>query len=197
MRQSGQSERVLYQQQGAMDRVAAQQAGALARTQLQQQGAMERVMAQQAGAQKRAEIAAAAKGNDSKALNDAIAYRTSPEQISRMKQLNTNAGRWTVGATYDIDAARATSEAKAYQEFEGLAKQIVQDQLRKIYGAQFTEKEGERFFKSIGLNPTMAPEVRWNLFMNAINDLRRKSGMEPLAQTASAPAKIKSIKRIG
>lgn len=197
MRQSGQTERTLYQQQGAMDRVAAQQAGALARTQLQQKGAMERVMAQQAGAQKRAEIAAAAKGNDSKALNDAIAYRTSPEQISRMKQLNTNAGRWMVNAAYDVDAARATSEAKAYQEFEGLAKQIVQDQLRKIYGAQFTEKEGERFFKSMGLNPSMAPEVRWNLFMNAINDLRQKSGMAPLSGSASAPTKIKSIKKIG
>ena len=52
----------------------------------------------------------------------------------------------------------------------------MQDQLRQIYGAQFTEKEGERFFKSMGLSPTLDKKARWELFMNAINDLRIKNG---------------------
>ena len=112
-----------------------------------------------------------------------------PEMIEKMQNLNKKAGRWMSEYTYGASSVRNSDAAKSYQEFEGLAKQIVQDQLRKIYGAQFTEKEGERFFKSMGLSPKLAPEVRWNLFMNAINDLRMKSGLNPVGVggVASAP----------
>lgn len=185
MRQGGQNYRTELQQteanrraalsaQGAMDRVQAQQAGAMARAELQAKSALERAKLSADGKKK----------EDTAALDALIEMRTSPERMNEMKALNESAGRWAAGGLYDLDSMRATESAQAYQQFEGIAKQMVQDQLRKIYGAQFTEKEGERFFKSMGLNPTMDPSVRWKLLINALNDLRVKSGKAPLSLDA-------------
>ena len=89
---------------------------------------------------------------------DLIGDRTTPAKIAEMKKANDNAGRWFSDYTYSASEMKGTQAVKEYQKFEGMAKQIVQDQLRKVYGAQFTEKEGERFFASMGLSPKMDPK---------------------------------------
>ena len=107
-----------------------------------------------------------------------VAYRFTPERINRMKELNDKAGRWaTEWGKWASDAAN-TEASQAYNEFEGLAKQYVQDQLKKIYGAQMTEQEGERFFKSMGLSPYLDPALRWRLVENALNDVAQKNNLD-------------------
>ena len=54
----------------------------------------------------------------------------------------------------------------------------IQDQLKKIYGAQMTEQEGERFFKSMGLSPYLDPALRWRLVENALNDVAHKNNLD-------------------
>lgn len=132
--------------------------------------------------------AAKASGKKDAGGMDLIGDRTSQEMIDRMKDLNQKAGRWLSDYTYGASSARNSDAAKAYQEFEGLAKQIVQDQLRKVYGAQFTEKEGERFFKSMGLSYKMDEGVRWKLLLNQLNDLRAKAGYAPISAQGVVPA---------
>ena len=112
------------------------------------------------------------------ATSAGIAEKFLPENIARIKELNDKAGRWTSDWTKGISDMANTEQSQAYNEFEGLAKQYVQDQLRKIYGAQFTENEGERFFQSMGLSPKLDPEVRWRLVENALNDIARKNSLQ-------------------
>lgn len=114
---------------------------------------------------------------------DLIGDRTTPAKIAEMKKANDNAGRWFSDYTYSASEMQGTQAVKEYQKFEGMAKQIVQDQLRKVYGSQFTEKEGERFFASMGLRPKMDPKVRWTLFINQINDLRAKAGLPAVSES--------------
>lgn len=126
-----------------------------------------------------------------------IGIRTATDVLAELKELNNAAGRWRnytdpndfswVGAhllypdaDYAAAVAAGTVEAQAFQEYSNKLKQLVQDQLRKIYGAQFTEKEGERFFESMGVNPLVAPEKRWALATSAINDLRLKHGFDEI-----------------
>lgn len=194
MQQAGQNYRTEYANNSSFDRTKYAQDAATERERMKAAAALERVQAQQAGALERAGVSANARieaaklgGKAAAQQQDLIGERTSPEMIDKMQSLNKKAGRWLSEYTYDASSVRNSDAAKSYQEFEGLAKQIVQDQLRKIYGAQFTEKEGERFFKSMGLSPKLAPDVRWNLFMNAINDLRLKSGLRPVGATGNAP----------
>lgn len=194
MQQAGQNYRTEYANNSSFDRTKYAQDAATERERMKAAAALERVQAQQQGALERAGVSANARieaaklgGKAAAQQQDLIGERTSPEMIDKMQSLNKKAGRWLSEYTYDASSVRNSDAAKSYQEFEGLAKQIVQDQLRKIYGAQFTEKEGERFFKSMGLSPKLAPDVRWNLFMNAINDLRLKSGLQPVGATGNAP----------
>ena len=194
MQQAGQNYRTEYANNSSFDRTKYAQDAATERERMKAAAALERVQAQQAGALERAGVSANARieaaklgGKAAAQQTDLIGERTSPEMIDKMQSLNKKAGRWLSEYTYGASSVRNSDAAKSYQEFEGLAKQIVQDQLRKIYGAQFTEKEGERFFKSMGLSPKLAPDVRWNLFMNAINDLRLKSGLRPVGATGNAP----------
>lgn len=194
MQQAGQNYRTEYANNSSFDRTKYAQDAATERERMKAAAALERVQAQQAGALERAGVSANARieaaklgGKAAAQQQDLIGERTSPEMIDKMQSLNKKAGRWMSEYTYGASSVRNSDAAKSYQEFEGLAKQIVQDQLRKIYGAQFTEKEGERFFKSMGLSPKLAPGVRWNLFMNAINDLRLKSGLRPVGATGNAP----------
>lgn len=194
MQQAGQNYRTEYANNSSFDRTKYAQDAATERERMKAAAALERVQAQQQGALERAGVSANARieaaklgGKAAAQQQDLIGERTSPEMIDKMQSLNKKAGRWMSEYTYGASSVRNSDAAKSYQEFEGLAKQIVQDQLRKIYGAQFTEKEGERFFKSMGLSPKLAPEVRWNLFMNAINDLRLKSGLQPVGATGNAP----------
>lgn len=194
MQQAGQNYRTEYANNSSFDRTKYAQDAATERERMKAAAALERVQAQQAGALERAGVSANARieaaklgGKAAAQQQDLIGERTSPEMIDKMQSLNKKAGRWMSEYTYGASSVRNSDAAKSYQEFEGLAKQIVQDQLRKIYGAQFTEKEGERFFKSMGLSPKLAPDVRWNLFMNAINDLRLKSGLRPVGATGNAP----------
>lgn len=109
-----------------------------------------------------------------------MADRYSPERIQELKTLNEKAGRWMTGGTKLVSDILNTESSKAYNEFEGKAKQYVQDQLKKIYGSQMTEPEGERFFKSMGLSPELDPNVRWALVENALNDLAVKQGMNKI-----------------
>lgn len=176
-----------------------QQEGAMERVKAQQEGALERARIMQAGALERAKVSAAAKGKgDTPEKLSAFEMKVAPDALKEMKALNDSAGRWDTnaydpsdpnqgywsrfnvtmmrGVDYGVAKAKNTKEAQDYQKFEGLAKQIVQDQLKKIYGSQFTEREGERFFMSMGLSPISDKKVRWQLFMNAINDLRVKNG---------------------
>lgn len=194
MQQAGQNYRTEYANNSSFDRTKYAQDAATERERMKAAAALERVQAQQAGALERAGVSANARieaakfgGKAAAQQQDLIGERTSPEMIDKMQSLNKKAGRWLSEYTYGASSVRNSDAAKSYQEFEGLAKQIVQDQLRKIYGAQFTEKEGERFFKSMGLSPKLAPDVRWNLFMNAINDLRLKSGLRPVGAAGNAP----------
>lgn len=194
MQQAGQNYRTEYANNSSFDRTKYAQDAATERERMKAAAALERVQAQQAGALERAGVSANARieaaklgGKAAAQQQDLIGERTSPEMIDKMQSLNKKAGRWMSEYTYGASSVRNSDAAKSYQEFEGLAKQIVQDQLRKIYGAQFTEKEGERFFKSMGLSPKLAPDVRWNLFMNAINDLRLKSGLRPVGAAGNAP----------
>ena len=113
--------------------------------------------------------------NDPKAAEADTSYRFAPEKINELKDLNDKAGRWATGWEKGVSDILSTEQSKAYNEFEGKAKQYVQDQLKKIYGAQMTEAEGERFFKSMGLSPHLAPELRWELVENALDDLARKN----------------------
>lgn len=115
------------------------------------------------------------KVNDPNAGGD-TAYRFEPERVAALKVLNDNAGRWATEWGKGVSDMMDTKQSRAYNEFEGKAKQYVQDQLKKIYGAQMTEAEGERFFKSMGLSPYLAPELRWSLVENALEDLARKNG---------------------
>lgn len=113
--------------------------------------------------------------NDPKASGD-VAYRFEPDRIQDLKDLNDKAGRWATQWGKGMSDMADTEQSRAYNEFEGKAKQYVQDQLKKIYGAQMTEQEGERFFKSMGLSPYLAPELRWSLVENALEDVARKNG---------------------
>lgn len=130
------------------------------------------------------------KVNDPNAGTDA-SYRFEPERIADLQKLNEDAGRWATGFGKGASDILSTEQSKAYNEFEGKAKQYVQDQLKKIYGAQMTEAEGERFFKSMGLSPYLAPELRWKLVENALDDLARKSGKTIKEQSDVADAFMK------
>lgn len=112
------------------------------------------------------------------ATSAGVAEKFAPENIARVKELNDKAGRWINDWAKGISDIANTERSQAYNEFEGLAKQYVQDQLRKIYGAQFTESEGERFFQSMGLSPKLDPDVRWRLVENALTDVARKNGLQ-------------------
>ena len=72
-----------------------------------------------------------------------VAEKFAPENLQRLNDLNKEAGRFPTNWAKDLADIANTKQSQAYNEFEGLAKQYVQDQLRKIYGAQFTEAEGE------------------------------------------------------
>lgn len=102
--------------------------------------------------------------------------RFSADRLNELKTLNDKAGRWATSWGKALSDMANTDASQAYSEFEGKAKQYVQDQLKKIYGAQMTEQEGERFFKSMGLTPDLDPSVRWSLVESALNDLAIKSG---------------------
>lgn len=115
-----------------------------------------------------------------------VAEKFAPENLQRLNDLNKEAGRFPTNWAKDLADIANTKQSQAYNEFEGLAKQYVQDQLRKIYGAQFTEAEGERFFQSMGLSPKLDPEVRWRLVENALADVARKNGLQlPMASAGS------------
>lgn len=123
-----------------------------------------------------------------------MADRFAPERIQELKDLNEKAGRWMTSGTKLVSDVLNTESSQAYNEFEGKAKQYVQDQLKKIYGAQMTEQEGERFFKSMGLSPELDPNVRWALVENALNDLAVKQGMNKIAlETPEQQAEQKAI----
>ena len=124
------------------------------------------------------------KYNDPNAGGD-VSYRFEPERIEKMKKLNDEAGRWATEWGKGISDMANTEASQAYNEFEGMAKQYVQDQLKKIYGAQMTEQEGERFFKSMGLSPYLDPKMRWRLVENALNDVAHKNGLslQPVQQS--------------
>lgn len=115
-----------------------------------------------------------------------VAYRFEPQRIQDLKELNDKAGRWATQWGKGMSDIANTEQSRAYNEFEGKAKQYVQDQLKKIYGAQMTEQEGERFFKSMGLSPYLAPELRWSLVENALEDVARKNGTT-MQQQATQP----------
>lgn len=117
------------------------------------------------------------KFNNPNAGGDA-SYRFTPERIQEMKELNDKAGRWSTEWGAGMSDMMNTEAAKAWTEFEGLAKQYVQDQLKKIYGASMTEQEGERFFKSMGLSRYSDPNVRWSLLTHQLNDLAIKNGVK-------------------
>lgn len=114
-----------------------------------------------------------------------VAYRFEPKRIQDLKELNDKAGRWATQWGKGMSDMADTEQSRAYNEFEGKAKQYVQDQLKKIYGAQMTEQEGERFFKSMGLSPYLAPELRWSLVENALEDVARKNGTTMQQQVAT------------
>lgn len=124
--------------------------------------------------------------NQEKAPEADTSYRFAPEKINELKVLNDKAGRWATDWGKGVSDIANTEQSKAYNEFEGKAKQYVQDQLKKIYGAQMTEAEGERFFKSMGLSPKLAPELRWQLVENALDDLARKNGKTIKADNSQA-----------
>ena len=222
MQQTGQNYRTAMQQEGAMSRTLAQNASREEVARMRADTAREQIAGRERVAQINAEArkaASAAKAGQSEGQLASLEAKTSPDLLAKMKRLNTSAGRWTYlgdsegvnvwqraapGSTYAVSVQNAEQTAKDYQEFEGLAKQIVQDQLKKIYGSQFTQKEGEAFFESMGLSPKIAPDVRWTLFMNAINNVRRSAGLSPMDNgTTLSPVKsgsagkIKSVKRIG
>ena len=111
-----------------------------------------------------------------------VSYRFQPERIENLKELNDKAGRWATEWGKGISDMANTEQSQAYNEFEGKAKQYVQDQLKKIYGAQMTEQEGERFFKSMGLSPYLDPKLRWSLVENALEDVARKNNMSMIQQ---------------
>lgn len=115
--------------------------------------------------------------NQDKEAGSDTSYRFAPEKIKELKDLNDKAGRWATDWGKGVSDMANTEQSQAYNEFEGKAKQYVQDQLKKIYGAQMTEAEGERFFKSMGLSPKLDPELRWVLVENALDDLARKSNL--------------------
>lgn len=115
--------------------------------------------------------------NDPNAGGD-VSYRFTPDRIEKMKELNDKAGRWATQWGKGVSDMANTEASQAYNEFEGLAKQYVQDQLKKIYGAQMTEQEGERFFKSMGLSPYLDPALRWRLVENALNDVAHKNNLD-------------------
>lgn len=184
MKQEGQNYRMRENNQAKMDL-----------EQLKQKGTMERQELINKGNLERARIAAMVKKGNTPEKASALQMKVAPDRLRQMKQLNDSAGRWDsnkydrnnpdqgwwtrqtiVGSDFGVDAFNNTKETQDYQRFEGMAKQIVQDQLRMIYGAQFTEKEGERFFQSMGLSPLVDKKVRWSLFMDAVNDLRVKNG---------------------
>ena len=222
MQQTGQNYRTAMQQEGAMSRTLAQNASREDIARMRADTAREQIAGRERVAQINAEArkaASAAKAGQSEGQLASLEAKTSPGLLAKMKRLNTSAGRWTYlgdsegvnmwqraapGSTYAVSVQNAEQTAKDYQEFEGLAKQIVQDQLKKIYGSQFTQKEGEAFFESMGLSPKIAPDVRWTLFMNAINNVRRSAGLPPIDNgtnlspvKSGSAGKIKSVKRIG
>ena len=222
MQQTGQNYRTAMQQEGAMSRTLAQNASREDIARMRADTAREQIAGRERVAQINAEArkaASAAKAGQSEGQLASLEAKTSPDLLAKMKGLNTSAGRWTYlgdsegvnmwqraapGSTYAVSVQNAEQTAKDYQEFEGLAKQIVQDQLKKIYGSQFTQKEGEAFFESMGLSPKIAPDVRWTLFMNAINNVRRSAGLPPIDNgtnlspvKSGSAGKIKSVKRIG
>lgn len=192
MKQEGQNYRMRENNDAKMDLERLKQEGRMARQELINKGNLER-----------ARIAAAAKGKgNTPEKATALQMKVAPERLAQMKKLNESAGRWNTnmydpnnpehtwwtrqnvatrkGRDYGISRADNDQDAQDYQRFEGMAKQIVQDQLRLIYGAQFTEKEGERFFQSMGLSPLTDKKVRWSLFMDAVNDLRVKNGYDAI-----------------
>lgn len=124
-----------------------------------------------------------------------VSYRFEPQRIENLKELNDKAGRWATEWGKGISDMANTDQSQAYNEFEGKAKQYVQDQLKKIYGAQMTEQEGERFFKSMGLSPYLDPKLRWSLVENALEDVARKNNMsmiqQPQTETDAATAFMK------
>lgn len=222
MQQLGATQRTAMQQEGAMSRMLAQNASREDIARMRADTAREQIAGRERVAQINAEArkaASASKAGQSEGQLASLEAKTSPELLAKMKRLNASAGRWdylgdpegmnvwqrTVpGLTYAVSVQNAEQTAKDYQEFEGLAKQIVQDQLKKIYGSQFTQKEGEAFFESMGLSPKVAPDVRWTLFMNAINNVRRNAGLPAIGNGANlspvksdSAGKIKSVKRIG
>lgn len=111
-----------------------------------------------------------------------VSYRFEPQRIENLKELNDKAGRWATEWGKGVSDMANTEQSQAYNEFEGKAKQYVQDQLKKIYGAQMTEQEGERFFKSMGLSPYLDPKLRWSLVENALEDVARKNNMSMIQQ---------------
>ena len=215
MRQSGQSERTLYQQQGAMDRVTAQQAGALARTQLQQQGAMERVMAQQAGAEKRAQISADARitaakkemtpeqariqwpNIEARFRSDQASLQEGIDLLDKYNLFGPIQGRkMSLGlGSKDELAAFGTVRQKLTQAVQARLQQV-----REAAGtgrAADSEKEGARVIGLLTGDPTIPQESLKAALKEFMKTTEKELfGTTPEANNAS-PVKIKSIKRIG
>ena len=204
MQQTGQNYRTAMQQEGAMSRALAQNASREEVARINAAGALERVQAQQAGALERANIAAAKAATSGKSSEDqsmavGFAENLNPGFLQKMYDLNEGAGRWEtnrynpsdkeqgwlsrqyIGFTsddYGIASSKNTPEAQDFQEFEAYARQIVNNQLKKILGGQFTQAEGDRVFASFGISPTMDPSVRWSAFINGMNNLAAKYGLD-------------------
>lgn len=104
-------------------------------------------------------------------------YRFTPDKIQELKDLNNKAGRWSTEWGAGMSDMANTESAQAWAEFEGKAKQYVQDQLKKIFGSQMTEQESSRFFGSLGLSRQTDPNVRWRLLENGLEDIARKNGV--------------------
>lgn len=107
-----------------------------------------------------------------------IAEKFAPEKIAYLKELNDKAGRFATDWLKNVSDMANTETSQAYNELEGLVKQYIQPELRKIYGADFAEAEGERFFKAAGLSYNLDSETRWQLIENALSDIARKNGLE-------------------
>lgn len=204
MQQAGQTERTVIQQEGQTTRTFAQNASREEVARINAAGALERIQAQQAGALKRANIAAAKASTSGKSSEDqsmavGFAENLNPDFLQKMYDLNEGAGRWEtnrynpsdkeqgwmarqyIGFTsddYGIASSENTPEAQDFQEFEAYARQIVSNQLKKILGGQFTQAEGDRVFASFGISPTMDPSVRWSAFINGMNNLAAKYGLD-------------------
>lgn len=223
MQQRGQTERTVIQQEGQTTRTFAQNASREEIARINAAGALEREQAKQAGALERANIAAAkaatsGKGAEDQSMAVGFAENLNPDFLQKMYDLNESAGRWEtnrynpsdkeqgwlsrqyIGFTsddYGIASSKNTPEAQDFQEFEAYARQIVSNQLKKILGGQFTQAEGDRIFASFGISPTMDPSVRWSAFINGMNNLAAKYGLDVRVDESGRVSGLKNKSVLG